>query len=308
MTSLLLTEWGPPALVLTAAAALGAFFLRARRGTRTVYDAAPSNAREAVQDIEARYREAMAALKDHALAVSATPADAWNRTNERLENRAGALLSELRSAQHEAAKTDARQVQLSAAPMGFFARHPTARGALLGGVTVAFVGGVILSLVHWESPSAPQDRAETMPERGTKQEDPRGAALLQRLRADPNDSEALSEWIMLLMRRQDFAQAAPLSARLTLLDPFNVKGRVARAVFRVFESDSPDVSELRKLATRYQEANDANLFAGLILADGDEPKAAAAYLREYLEAAPPGEPPPMLSGLIARMEAGPEAK
>jgi hypothetical protein len=95
---------------------------------------------------------------------------------------------------------------------------------------------------------------------------------------------------------------------VTLIDPFQVRGRVSRAVMRAVDGDAKgSQDELERLAAAYPEAYDARMFAGLIAAEGNDNARAVRNLEAYRATAPRSEQPPMIPKMIQQLQgkAGP---
>ena len=154
---------------------------------------------------------------------------------------------------------------------GLTRKHPTLTVALLGGVVVGFFVLVAFTLSQSTSSRKDEMQATGRPGMGseaqqeTEQEDPRLVVLGQRVQTNPEDPDAVGDLAMYLVSRQAFDDARPLIDRVTRLDPFSVKGRVARAVMLAVDGDAKSSQdELEHLSVFYPEAYDARMFAGLI--------------------------------------------
>jgi hypothetical protein len=133
-------------------------------------------------------------------------------------------------------------------------------------------------------------------------EDPKLRGLFDSVSAHPDDIEALADISLYLLRRQDFDEAKPFVLRATGLDPFHVRTRVARTMLRAIDGAvAPAQDELERLGTRYGEAYDANLFAGLIAMDQNDQRRAVQAFDRYFAVAPAGDTPPMMKMAVEQM-------
>jgi hypothetical protein len=305
------TNWLPGVLMLVVGAlAALAFVFTSRRK-------APPPSSGTLDDLNARYQSKLAELKDLATQKRMLPAPEWQATKARLEGEAAAILRERDGTRHEAVKSEARlekKAVAQAADSSFWSKNPQLSGALIGGAVVGF-----FLLLAFNLTQSAGDRREGMgptgmtPQgvgRGPMQEapgeepdDPKLTALARRVQASPEDPEAVGDLALYLMRRQAFDDAKPLVDRVTLLDPFQVKGRVCRAVMRAVEGDPHGSQEdLERLAAAYPEAYDARMFAGLIAAEANDPARAVKNLEAYLATAPQAEQPPMIRMMIQELQ------
>ena len=240
---------------------------------------------ERAADLDTLYEAKIAELRDHKNAADLLPEGVHAETRQRLEREAAALLR-------------ARRELPAVPPQAASQTRPLLQGILIGVVASGFAALVFSNLTP--PPSAvPPPAAAAAP-------DPRITKLSAAVNANPNDYESLAELTLLLMRRQAFDEAAPMSVRLSMLDPFNVRGRIAREVFSALESPSlqaarPYIERLQVLATRYPEAYDAHFFAGLMLADSGARTEAADELDSYLAKAPDSDRPPMLKNVVQEL-------
>jgi hypothetical protein len=311
------TNW-IPGLVMLAVGALAAlaFVLTARK------KASPASTGPA-DDLNARYQFKLAQLKDLATQKRLLPAAEWQATKTRLESEAAAILRERDGVRHEGVKAEARlekKVVAQARDDGFWNRNPQLSGALIGGTVVGF-----FLLLGFNLTQSTADRKEGMgptgmtppggrgpmqdaPGAGEEQEDPRLTALARKVQANPDDADAVADLALFLVRRQAFDDARPLIDRVTLIDPFQVRGRVSRAVMRAVDGDAKgSQDELERLAAAYPEAYDARMFAGLIAAEGNDNARAVRNLEAYRATAPRSEQPPMIPMMIQQLQgkAGP---
>ena len=85
--------------------------------------------------------------------------------------------------------------------------------------------------------------------------------------------------------------------------PFHPKGRVGRAVVRALEGDlKGSVTDLEALASRYPEAYDARMFAGMLAMEDNDQRRALMNLEAYVALAPADEQPPMMRMAISQLK------
>ena len=301
------TNWLPGLLMLAAGAIAALAYVFGSR--RPAADAKAGGD----DDLDARYQAKLEQLRDHHASRHLQKPDEWEATRVSLEREAAAVLKEQSGLKHERAKAASRAEQRAAAKAkdsSFAAKNPTLTGGLIGGAVVGFF--VLLGFNLTQSTESRKEGMQatggTTPGRGdpaAEEEDPRLTALGRRVQANPEDPEAVGELTMYLVRRQAFDDARPLIDRLTQLDPYSVKGRVARGVMRAVNGDAKGAEEeLEHLSAYYPEGYDAFMFAGLIATETNELPRAVRNLEAYLAAAPPAEQPPMLRGLVAELKQG----
>jgi hypothetical protein len=317
------TNWVPGLMMLAAGAVAALAFVFGSKKLKVEPPATGS-----VDDLNARYQSKLAQLKDHRLQKQKLDAAEWAATQKELEQQAAAILRERDGVKHESRKAEGRLEKKAEAVKqddSIWAKNPTLTGGLIGGAVVGF-----FMLLGFNLSNSATDRAEGMSATGgvprgagpaagaagaggpmmgqPAGEDPRLAALARRVEDAPQDPDAVADLALVLLRKQMFEDAKPLSDRLGLIDPFHVKGRVVRAVMRAVEGDAAgSMDELEHLATYYPEAYDARMFAGFIAADLKDNARAAASLKAYAATAPATEQPPMIRMMIQQLEAGPAA-
>ena len=133
--------------------------------------------------------------------------------------------------------------------------------------------------------------------------DPKLEALAARVQSNPGDVDAVADLAVHLFRRQAFDEARPLVDRATFLDPFHPRGRVGRAVVRALEGDLPgSINDLEALASRYPEAYDARMFAGMLAMEDNDQRRALMNLELYVALAPQSEQPPMMRMAVIQLK------
>lgn len=299
------TDWGPGLMMLAAGVIAALVYLFS---SKKLQSEATSNG--TVDDLEARYQRRLAELKEHHANKHLVPAATWEAEKTRLEAAAAAALRERDGVKHEAAKATARVEKKAAAQAqatGVFAKNPGLMGALISGAVVGFF--VLLGVQLSKSTSEKQEGMgmpggpgpmQQQPQQ--PQEDPRLEQLASRVQAAPDDVDAVADFALYLVKRQAFSDAQPLIARAAQLDPFHVKGRVARAVMRAVNNDvKGSLDELEHLADYYPEAYEARMYAGMIALDENDAPRALAQLELYVATAPASEQPPMMRMAVQQL-------
>jgi tetratricopeptide (TPR) repeat protein len=190
-------------------------------------------------------------------------------------------------------------------PSGFGGRHPQLVGALWGAGVVLFFGVMAYILMNESKPRTedqtmtgrvpPGAEGGTAPGARGPMEDPVTNSALARLKANPDDLEAIAGATHELIRAQRFDEAEQQVERGLGLDPFHAELRVHRAVLRATRGELNEARmELERLANLYPNAHEAMLFSGAIAMQlGDAPGALSAFERFTAEA-PREEQPPQL--------------
>lgn len=301
------TNWLPGLMVLGAGAAVALVYLLGSKKLRT--DAPKA---ETLDDLDARYQLLIEQLRTHVANKHLVPADDFHREKARLEQGAAEILRERDGKRHEETKKQARAEKRAAAEAAaptFASKNPGLMGALLGGAAVAF-----FALLGWQLTTTASERKDGMSATGmmppgggpgpmqAPPPDPKLEGLAARVRAAPEDVEAIAELSLHLIRRQAFEDARPLIARGTELDPHHPKVRVGRAVMRAIAGEIPAaISDLETLAGRYPEAYDARMFAGLLALETSDQRRALMNLEQYVTIAPPAEQPPMMRMAVTQL-------
>jgi hypothetical protein len=303
------TNWLPGLLMLAAGAVAALAFVFGSKRLKAEPPATGS-----VDDLTTRYEARLAELRDHRAQKHLIEVGAWATRQRQLELEAAAILRERDGVRHEARKAEGRQQKKETAkanPTSLWAKKPALTGGLIGGAVVGFFMLVGFTLSNAASDRAPGMQATGMQPGGAgpmqpqqdqaQREDPKLAALVRRVDDAPNDPDAVAGLALALLLRQAFDEAKPLADRLAVIDPFHVKGRVARAVLRAVEGDSPgSQDELEHLAAFYPEAYEARLFVGLIAME-ENPGRAKVNLEAYASTAPQAEQPPMIRMMIEQL-------
>jgi len=301
------TNWLPGLLMLAAGAIAALAYVFGAQ--RTAGEASKATGPD---DLDARYQAKLAELRDHHASRHLQKADEWEATKRRLEGEAASVLKERNGLKHEKTKAAGRAQQKAIAKAkdtSITGKNPALTGALIGGAVVGFfvLLGFNLSQSTGERKGGMQamGASSATPEQAEQRDDPRLLALGERVQVSPEDPEAVGDLAMYLVRRQAFEDARPLVDRVTQLDPYSVKGRVARAVLRAVDGDAKDSEDdLEHLSAYYPEAYDAFMFAGLIAMETNDAPRAIKNLEAYLATAPAVEQPPMMRGLIAQLKQG----
>lgn len=300
------TDWTPGLVVLGVGGVIALLYLF---GSKKLQADAPRP--ETLDDLEARYQSLLADLRTHIANKHLVPAEEFEREKTRLERAAADILREKDGKQHEQVKAQARAEKKATAAPTFASKNQGLMGALLGGAVVAF-----FALLGWQLSTSSTERADGMqatgmmppggggaPMQQPEPADERLEALAGRVQANPQDSDAVSDLAVHLIRRQAFADARPLVDRAMLLDPFHPKARVGRAVMKAVDGDIPgSINELERLAARYPEAYDARMFAGMLALEDNDPRRALTNLESYVTLAPSDEQPPMMRMAVSQLK------
>lgn len=317
------TNWLPGLLVLATGVVAALVFLFTSKRTPETKPAAGSPAEgdapapaapSPSDDLAAKYQQKLGELKEHIANKHLLAADVWEKEKLRLEQAAAVALRERDGARHEAVKQEARlekKAQAAAKDTGFFAKNPAVGGALIGGLVVAFFAYLGMSVsnpenARTEGPPGMGGAAMGGPQMGAQppQTDPKLEALAAQVQANPDDVEAVTGLALRLISLQSFEEARPLLARAALLDPYQVRGRVGRAVLKAVDGDVAGAQrELERLGASYPEAYDGHLYAGLLALEQNDERRAVHQLELYVNTAPASEQPPMIRMEVERMKA-----
>src|SRR5439155_19934547 len=89
--------------------------------------------------------------------------------------------------------------------------------------------------------------------------------LRERAQANPDDIDNLADIAGEMIKIQAFDDAFPIVARASGIDPFHVQTRIWRAVLDAVDGQPlPALDELEHLASTYDGAYKARLYAGLV--------------------------------------------
>ena len=317
------TNWLPGLLMLATGVVAALVFLFTSKRTPEAKPAAgkpgtgdqPAPGPSASDDLDAKYQQRLGELKEHIANKHLLAADVWEKEKLRLEQAAAAALRERDGVRHEAVKQEARlekKAQDAAKDTGFFAKNPAVGGALIGGLVVAFFAYLGMSVSNPENartdgpPGMGGAPMAGQPMGGPQQPqtDPKLEALASQVKANPDDIEAVTGLAMRLISLQSFDEARPLLARAAMLDPYQVRGRVGRAVLRAVDGDVGGAqTELERLGASYPEAYDGHLYAGLLALEQNDERRAVRDLELYVNTAPASEQPPMIRMEVERMKA-----
>lgn len=298
------TNWLPGLLVLGAGAAVALAYLF---GSKRLQGDAPKP--ETLDDLDARYQSLLGELRQHVANKHLLPAEAFAKEKTRLELAAAEILRTRDGKRHEDTRKQARAEKRATAAPTLASKNPALMGALVGGAAVAF-----FALLGWQLTQSSTEKAEGRQPagmgppgaRGPMQQpetDPKLEALATRVQGNPDDVDAVADLAMHLIRRQAFDEARPLVDRATLLDPFHPRGRVGRAVVRALEGDlKGSLQDLEQLASRYPEAYDARMFAGMLAMEDNDQRRALMNLEAYVALAPRDEQPPMMRMAVTQLK------
>ena len=299
------TNWVPGLMMLGVglAAALAYLF-----GSKRLQSDAPKP--ETLDDLDARYQLLLGELRQHVANKHLLPLEDFNREKTRLEMAAADVLRSRDGKRHEETKKQARAEKQAVAAPTFGSKNPALMGALVGGAVVAF-----FALLGYQLTQSSTERTDGMQATGAvppgggggpmqqPRADPKLEALANRVQSNPGDVDAVADLAVHLIRRQAFEEARPLVDRATLLDPFHPRGRVGRAVVRALEGDLPGaIVDLEALASRYPEAYDARMFAGMLAMEDNDQRRALMNLELYVALAPQSEQPPMMRMAVIQLK------
>ncbi len=299
------TNWLPGLMVLAAGAAVALAYVF---GSKRLQSDEPKP--ETLDDLDARYQLLLGELRQHVANKHLLPLEDFNREKTRLEMAAADVLRSRDGKRHEETKKQARAEKQATAAPTFGSKNPALMGALLGGAVVAF-----FALLGYQLTQSATERTDGMQATGAvppgggggpmqqPRADPKLEALANRVQSNPGDVDAVADLAVHLIRRQAFEEARPLVDRATLLDPFHPKGRVGRAVVRALEGDLPGaLVDLEALASRYPEAYDARMFAGMLAMEDNDQRRALMNLELYVALAPQSEQPPMMRMAVIQLK------
>ena len=304
MSAFLASTWLPAFAVLSAAVCVAAAYLKfassKQSGTSTESnDPNPERLQRRVERLMEQLRELEA--DQHLF----TPVE-LGRQREQLELEAAAALK----ARDTYTPWKPVGVLPSSAPtkIGFLAEHPQLKGAFWGaGVVLFFVGlGWWLSQDNRpreEGPVTGQTPPMASPS-PTARADAELEALRDHLEKSPDDVVAGARAAHLLLRRQAFDEAAELTERDLMLDPFHAETRIHAALLDAAHGRSAAAEkELARLAGTYPRAHEALMYLGMLrLSRGDKAGALEAF-EHFVQEAPPSEQPPMLTSTLASLRA-----
>ena len=298
------TNWLPGLMVLGTGLAIALAYLF---GSKRLQSDAPRP--ETLDDLDARYQSLLGQLRQHVANKHLLQAEAFAAEKKRLELAAAEILRTRDGKRHEETRKQARVEKAAAAPPTLASKNPALIGALVGGLSVAFFGflGYSLTKSSTERTDGMQATGTVPPGGGGPMQqqpraDPKLEALANRVQSNPNDIDGVADLAIHLIRRQAFDEARPLIDRATFLDPFHPRGRVGRAVVRALEGDLPGaIVDLEALASRYPEAYDARMFAGMLAMEGNDQRRALMNLELYVALAPASEQPPMMRMAVTQL-------
>ncbi|NMO22302.1 tetratricopeptide repeat protein [Pyxidicoccus fallax] len=308
------TNWLPGIIVLSVAFVAAAAWLLYQRSRGTLAKNEPQ--RDGVlDDLTQRAQLLIEQLRALEAEKHNLGAEQYTAEKSRLEREAAAALRAKDEHLKRKASDDAR-AKPRQAPVGtgWAARHPQLSGALWGAGIVLFFGGLGYLLVSEQQPRADGQEAtgRTPPGAGQQQAGNMGAMqegaemeeARARLQANPGDVDSAALLSHELIRRQEFEEAAKVTAKGLAADPFNVEMRVHRGVLRAARGDMEGAeAELTELVDTWPDAQEALIFLGsLALRRGDKAKALEHFERFSVEV-PRNMQPPQLGAAIAQLRA-----
>ncbi len=296
------TNWIPGIAVFVLGALASIAFLIASKKKVT------ANVDSADLELKETYAKRLAELREHVANKHLFSPHEYESEKARLEQAAAQVLRSQSDVKHEALKRQARLEKKAidrSTDRSMFARNPLLSGLAVALGVVAFFAVLTQQLMTSATVEAEQSPAMAGP--GAPQEDARLNALAAKLEADPSDVESIADLAHYLLKRQGFEEASALAGRLAQIDPFYVRGRVARAVLSAVSGNvGVAVNDLERLGTSYPEAYEAHMYVAMISMES-EPARAADHLELFLQKAPANEQPPMFRRLIAELRSRPAA-
>ncbi|WP_426751626.1 tetratricopeptide repeat protein [Myxococcus sp. Y35] len=310
------TNWLPGIIVLAATFVLAAGWLLFQRRKGALVSDEPRDG--VLDDLTQRAQSLIDQLRALEAEKHNQSPEQYAAEKARLEREAAAALrAKDEHLQRKASGQGSRPRPQAPAPTGWASRNPQLVGAVWGAGIVLFFGGLGYLLV-----SEQQTRTEGMEATGrtppggaTAQQQQQGAGMdgqmpdspemqqaRARLDANAGDVEAAALLSHELIRRQQFDEAAKVTAKGLAADPFNVELKVHRGVLRATQGDMPGAeAELTELVDTWPDAQEALIFLGsLALRRGDKATALAHFERFSVEV-PRNMQPPQLGPAIAQL-------
>lgn len=303
------TNWIPGLVVLALGVLTAAIFLFTSRASK-----AKSSGKDAkAEELDAKARQLIEALKELEQNKHQLSAEQLAKERSKLEKEAAAAL---RARDQHLGKKVGEPIAApgsvnasspaagQAAQGGFFAQHPELKGAIWGAAVVLFFGGVGVWLFENQKPKAEPEQRMSEP-----QMDPQEAQLaeaIQRLNANPQDTELAAMVGHELIRLERWEDASEVTERSLGVDPFQVENRIHRALLRAPRGDIRGaMSELTQIANAYPKAYEALLFLGSLAMQQGDPKTALSAFERYAAEAPADQQPPQLAEAIQQLRAHP---
>ncbi|MFY2558026.1 tetratricopeptide repeat protein [Corallococcus terminator] len=309
------TNWLPGIIVLAVAFVAAAAWLLFMRRKGALSTPEPKDG--VLDDLSQRAHSLIDQLRALEADKHNLAAEQYATEKSRLEQEAAAALrakdEHLKRKVTSSGEPRARTHQ-APAPTGWAARNPQLSGALWGAGIVLFFGGLGYLLVSEQQartdgqeatgrmpPGAPMQQAQ-QGGMGAQQEGAEMAEARARLESNPFDLDAASMLSHELIRRQEFEEAATVTAKGLAVDPFHVELRVHRGVLRATRGDLEGAeAELTALVNTWPDAQEALIFLGsLALRRDDKPKALEHFERFSVEV-PRNMQPPQLGPAIAQL-------
>lgn len=301
-------HWIPGIVVLSLGLIAGALYLLFGRKP------AATGSADRMSDAQRRVDSLLAQLREHQAEQHQLDPAAWAAERDRLE-RAAADAMRARDAAEQATGAGAAGAPSpspspgSAAPTGFFGRHPQLVGAAWGAGVVVFFGALGLWLSQDQKPRGENDTATGTVGRGasgatgTEVEDREFQAALARTKDNPGaDLTLTAEVVRELIGRSDFQQAVQLNERALGVDPFRTELRMHRAFLQVVQGQKEEgMAELGRIADLYPDGSSALIFRGMVHLQARETRAALADFEGYLAVTPPQNVPPQMRASVAQL-------
>lgn len=305
------TNWLPGIIVLGVAFVAAAFWLIYMRSKGALATNEPRDG--VLDDLTQRAQSLIDQLRALEAEKHNLGAEQYAAEKSRLEREAAnALRAKDEHLKRKASGDDAKPRTPAPAGTGWAARNPQLAGAMWGAGIVLFFGGLGYLLVSEQQPREGREATGRMPGgaqaqqqqqgMGEEAEDPAMQEARARLQANAGDVESAALLSHELIRRQEFEEAAKVTAKGLAADPFHVELRVHRGVLRATKGDLNGAeAELSELVDTWPDAQEALIFLGsLALRRGDKAKALEHFERFSVEV-PRNMQPPQLGPAIAQL-------
>ncbi|MCI0570572.1 MAG: hypothetical protein L0Y66_07465 [Myxococcaceae bacterium] len=299
------TNWLPGLFALALAFAIAGIYLLFARKRGAGTPAAPLP--EGQEELERRAQTLLDALRELKQSRHQMSPEVYQAEVNRLEREAASALRARDEGRTRPARAPAARAPGASAPAAtFFDRHPQLKGAVWGGGVVVFF--VALGLVLSQESRKRDDGQEAtgrvppsgMPAAPTGTDLSREAtAALERLKANPADTEAAALATHELIQKGLFSDAQKAMDRGLAVDPFHVELRVHRAVLRALRQEVDAArTELQQLVDLYPGAQEGLLFlAGMEMQAGNRAQALDLLERFAIEVSPEQHPPQLVQAI-----------
>ncbi|WP_141332906.1 tetratricopeptide repeat protein [Myxococcus sp. AB025B] len=314
------TNWLPGIIVLSVAFVAAAAWLLYMRSRGAIAATPPEPSKDGVlDDLSQRAQSLIDQLRALEADKHNLAPEQYATEKSRLEREAaGALRAKDEHLKRKATSSgDGRpRARELPAPTGWSARNPQLSGALWGAGIVLFFGGLGYLLVSEQQTRVDgQEATGRMPPGAAggqqaqqggmgESQDPELAQARARLESNPGDLDAASMLSHELIRRQQFEEAAQVTAKGLAVDPFHVELRVHRGVLRATQGDLQGAeAELTELVNTWPDAQEALIFLGSLALRRDDKQKALEHFERFSVEVPRNMQPPQLGPAIAQLRA-----